>query len=112
MPVKVSKRDKYKSVIVTWVDSGLMRARDEWTPAAQLTIKAEIGVCHTYGALLHVFPESILVGLSYDPDNEQWYSVQEIQRTAITEIAYQRTRKTLTKEELPEVLDKEVEFVV
>lgn len=95
-------------VRVTWIDSGTMRATEEWTPLEKLKEQSKIGRVVTRGELLQVRPESLLIGLSEDEDNNTWFGVQEVDRRAIVSVEVLRVRKNIPLD----MLDTEFSSVV
>jgi len=95
-------------VRITWIDSGTMRASEEWTPLETLRRESRIGKVVTRGELLQITDKSLLVGLSEDPDHNNWFGVQEIDRRTVEKVEVLRVRKNVPLE----MLDTEFASVV
>ena len=89
-------------VEVEWVDSGTMTANDQWTPTQTILDKEHIGSVTTVGHLLQFKESSVLVGLSYDTENDTWFGVQAIETSSIRKISILRARQTFE----PEMFDR------
>lgn len=77
-----------RMVRVEWIDSGMNRS-DGWEPASRYAEelgKPTILSVTTVGMLMHEDGDHIIVGQSYDPHNDHWYSGQVIYRPCIQKI--------------------------
>src|SRR5687768_11742154 len=96
---------KLLRVEIDWVDSGEAAANDEWTKTDKIKQRAPNLVKHwpsTTGKLLHFDDHVAVVGLTYDEENDTWFSVQIIQRSAIRKVTILRARNEVP----PEMFDK------